>query len=494
MKAFLTALSLFVFGVLQAQTQDELRLRQALSLAGDQIRAYLTLPEKPPVPDNLSDFPLNFTLAGEELKLRSLEQFKDTGNPLALMFVVDISRSMDEKTFLSHRGALMGWLQGLKENDTVALMTVGNEAKLIQDFSTDHQTLKRSLQKLLPTDENTRLHRGLKQAMGRIRGTDHDLPERKVIIVLSDGEDDAIGDVSREEVLEAIKSHRVPIYAIGFFRAPLSSKRKKSLKKLGEFSRSSGGDFVQVDGPVEKSYALMQEALHKTWVAELRCRECPESGGTYVLKSSLKETDQIMEDQILIHTQKVETNYEKIILFLRKPSVLVTASIVAIFLLILFFFRRKKLELPAVDEKLESAQSINTSGDDEAEGVSNVDEEQNNLRKEELEQAVSQVPQLRLVGVRGVDLDQTFHVEESLIIGRSENQCGLSLTDDPEVSRKHCELFIGENGKPIILDLDSSNGTFVNGVRIQSNYPLEINDIITIGRVEIRLVSLILPS
>ena len=81
-----------------------------------------------------------------------------------------------------------------------------------------------------------------------------------------------------------------------------------------------------------------------------------------------------------------------------------------------------------------------------------------------------------------------------MIIGRAKSQCGLSLIDDPEVSREHCELFIGENGNPILRDLNSSNGTFVNGVSIQSDYPLQINDIITIGRVEIRLVSLIIPA
>ncbi len=493
MKVFLTAWSLFILGILQAQTHDELRLRQAHGLSGSQIQVYLTLPEHPSVPDNLSDFPLTFTLAGEELKLRSLEQFKDTSKPLSLMFMVDISRSMDQETFRSHMEALIDWLQGLKQFDNVALMTVGNEAKLIQNFSTDHQTLKRTLQNLLPKDNNTLLHRGIKSAMEIIRGEDLDLLSRRVIMVLSDGEDDAIGDVTRDEVLQSIESHRVPIYSIGFFRPPLSQKRKKSLKKLGEFSRRSGGDYVQVDGPVEKSYALLQEALQQTWVAELDCRECPESVGPHVLKSSLKGPHLLMEDQILIRTQKVDTFYEKIIPFLRPPLVLITAIILFIITLLLtVLFRNKKSKLKSVIEESEPIQRINITGDGDQEIDLKEDKEQKNLLDEKLDQVALKIPQLHLVGVRGIVLDEIFSLEKSLIIGRSSNHCGLYFPEDPEISRQHCELFLEDEGKLFIRDLDSSNGTFVNGVPIRSDYPLELKDIISIGRIEIRIVSLFL--
>ena len=497
MKFLLTAFSLFFYGTLQAQPPDELRFRQAQSMEGNRILAYLTIPENSPVPDNISEFPLTFILAGEELELKSLELFKDTGNPLAIMFIVDISRSMDEETFSLHREALLGWVKGLNDNDTISLLTVGDEAKLLQDFTTDHEALGRSIENLSPTDNSTHLHRGLKQAMERIRAPDLDLPTRRVIVVLSDGEDDAIGDVTFEEVRHSIKSLRVPIFAIGFYRTPLSALRKKSLKKLGEFSRLSGGDFVRVDGSVKESYVRLQEALDHTWIAELSCNECPSAGGNQDLKIKLSSTDQVMEDQITLKTKKIDTLLERLIYLLRKPVVFITCGVtlVILFIILLFIFKRKGHELQSDFEELESPKKIETETEDKSDEVSQAQEEPKTLLlNEEKEQEESTGPQIRLVGVRGIDLDQTFSVGEALIIGRSKDQCGLSLIDDPEVSRKHCELFIGENGNPILRDLNSSNGTFVNGVSIQSDYPLEINDIITIGRVEIRLVSLIFPT
>ena len=487
MKFLLTAFSLFFYGTLQAQPPDELRFRQAQSMEGNRILAYLTIPENSPVPDNISESPPTFILAGEELELKSLELFKDTGNPLSIMFIVDISRSMDEETFSLHREALLGWVKGLNDNDTISLLTVGDEAKLLQDFTTDHEALGRSIGNLSPTDNSTHLHRGLKQAMERIRAPDLDLPTRRVIVVLSDGEDDAIGDVTFEEVRHSIKSLRVPIFAIGFYRTPLSALRKKSLKKLGEFSRLSGGVFVRVDGSVKESYVRLQEALDHTWIADLSCNECPSAGGDQDLKIKLSSTDQVMEDQITLKTKKLDTLLERLIYFLRKPVVFITCGVtlVILFIILLFIFKRKGHELQSDFEETK----------DKLDEVSQAQEEpKTQLLDEEKEQEESTEPQIRLVGVRGIDLDQTFSVGEALIIGRSKNQCGLSLIDDTEVSREHCELFIGENGNPILRDLNSSNGTFVNGVSIQSDYPLQINDIITIGRVEIRLVSLIIPS
>ena len=72
----------------------------------------------------------------------------------------------------------------------------------------------------------------------------------------------------------------------------------------------------------------------------------------------------------------------------------------------------------------------------------------------------------------------TLEPEVQYIIGRSRN-CDLSLEDD-QVSGKHCSIKLSPRGKTIIKDLGSTNGTYVNNVRIQSTY-LQIDDSIQIG-------------
>jgi pSer/pThr/pTyr-binding forkhead associated (FHA) protein len=59
-------------------------------------------------------------------------------------------------------------------------------------------------------------------------------------------------------------------------------------------------------------------------------------------------------------------------------------------------------------------------------------------------------------------------IERSLIrIGRDRTECQIILDDTkwPTVSRKHAELR-EENGRYLLVDLQSSTGTYLDGVRI----------------------------
>jgi pSer/pThr/pTyr-binding forkhead associated (FHA) protein len=66
------------------------------------------------------------------------------------------------------------------------------------------------------------------------------------------------------------------------------------------------------------------------------------------------------------------------------------------------------------------------------------------------------------------------------------------MVDDPAASRVHAEILADEAGNKIsIVDLDSTNGTFLNHARIYGESPLKPNDVIRIGQV---ILTLILPG
>ncbi len=69
-------------------------------------------------------------------------------------------------------------------------------------------------------------------------------------------------------------------------------------------------------------------------------------------------------------------------------------------------------------------------------------------------------------------------------VGRQDD-CQLRIKSS-QVSRKHCELF-EKKGLLLVKDLGSSNGTFVNGKRIQDQRVLEPGDELTIGGVKLRV-------
>jgi pSer/pThr/pTyr-binding forkhead associated (FHA) protein len=64
-------------------------------------------------------------------------------------------------------------------------------------------------------------------------------------------------------------------------------------------------------------------------------------------------------------------------------------------------------------------------------------------------------------------------------VGRAKDN-DIVLTDS-SVSRYHCEFFFDEDGNVFVTDINSSNGTFVNGKRISGSVKLDRNDIVKPG-------------
>jgi len=94
-----------------------------------------------------------------------------------------------------------------------------------------------------------------------------------------------------------------------------------------------------------------------------------------------------------------------------------------------------------------------------------------------------QQPTLTLTVQQGPQRGQRFSVtKDSIIIGRVVGSD--VVISDPEVSRRHASI-TWERGRPVIRDLGSTNGTFVNGVRLTGPRALRDGDTIGLGKVQL---------
>jgi predicted component of type VI protein secretion system len=96
-----------------------------------------------------------------------------------------------------------------------------------------------------------------------------------------------------------------------------------------------------------------------------------------------------------------------------------------------------------------------------------------------------------LVVIRGRSNSQTLKLSDGLTtLGRSE-ECNLRIRSS-QVSRKHCELF-EKNGRLIVKDLGSANGTYVNKEKVEGQRVLEHGDVLFLGKVKLRVVKAGMP-
>ena len=71
-----------------------------------------------------------------------------------------------------------------------------------------------------------------------------------------------------------------------------------------------------------------------------------------------------------------------------------------------------------------------------------------------------------------------INVAGSVVVGRSQT-AGVYL-DDKTLSREHTKFYI-ENGKLFVRDLESKNGTYLNGALIKNTQPLKHGDRVKVG-------------
>lgn len=96
------------------------------------------------------------------------------------------------------------------------------------------------------------------------------------------------------------------------------------------------------------------------------------------------------------------------------------------------------------------------------------------------------LPTLRVVA--GPDLLRFCSISpgERVIVGRDERDCELPLAD-PSVSRRHAAVSADAEGRLVLEDLGSTNGTTYRGEQITSPVPLALGEQIQVGSVTLRV-------
>ena len=489
-------------GKADAEVVGHFGVTQLLDL-GDEIQVFFEL--QGPTFENIYDLELSelsASLGSVHLPVLKMLPFKQANEGISTVLLVDISKSLSPARFSRLREALMNWVDSMAPVDRSALVVFGKETRILSDFTDDREHLKNIIAELGPSDMETELFNGIIQAISLASQRNALIPGRRIILLLSDGVNDAPGSATQEEALASISSSGLPVFALGYVPTGGSAgEMEKSLGVMGMLARSSGGELYREDkGNFSEIYASIHKRLLDSQVLWLDSSNISRDGKfqrfSLVFSRDEKSFNAGKDIRLIPLAERTLTSGPDPDTVLEGPAIaspdgvgFVDASseeegksfgvfaaiaiLTAVFGGFILHFakkKRKKDEVKTPDlfvnvgsietDKLQSHNSISEPG--------------------ELE--------FRAVGKKAMPFK--IRIIDKVTVGRNED-CELVIRDDSSVSAFHCEISFGE-GVFQIKDLGSTNGTRLNGTLLKPGSPARIDkgDVVTIGRTQIQLVNI----
>jgi hypothetical protein len=397
------------------------------------------------------------------VKIVQIQPFAESGEGVAYIFLIDISKSISVSQFEEMRQAINTWIDGMTPVDRMAIFTFGDECKSVIDFTSEKQELKNSIAPLAPTDGKTLIHLALQHALELSKRSDKGLPVRRAVVVLSDGKDEGSGLTADDLVQRSISSGTqpsLPIYAIGYSHLPPNEKQRY-LDELHRFAVVSGGLFREAESrPLADTYAEMNHAIRRVLVLRMECDECRPDLQAHSLQISanLGGAVQSATAPVIFLGPPLPSWWSRWGIFVIGGGVLF-AIIIGIVLLA-------------------------KGGQKEPPNVVDLPFPQPGPPPTMTEPAPRLNIRLDMLNGRNQGSVHEIGLYDRARIGRS-NDCELVLAGS-DISNRHCELIL-EGERVFLHDLRSTNGTMLNGVPIVARERLETGDIIRLGDTELRI-------
>lgn len=188
-------------------------------------------------------------LSQERLELADVMPFSESGDGICYYVLLDVSGSIPNAYFRAIKEGIQNLQNQLKAKDRLVLCTFGEEVILAADGSQTSEQLSAVLEGLTNKDQKTLLFEGISRAallaeQARNDGT------RKVLVVISDGEDIAVGRKMAQEAQDVLKEKGLPVYAFC-----IRDTSSGNINTFGEFARVSGGE-IRTFRPEEGSEVL----------------------------------------------------------------------------------------------------------------------------------------------------------------------------------------------------------------------------------------------
>ena len=181
----------------------------------------------------------HFALYDDKVE-QQITHFSSEDAPVSIGLVFDTSDSMRPK-LQSARDAVDSLLNNAKSQDEVFLVQFSDHAKLVVSTTQQTEQIRKQLA-MMQIGGSTALLDAITVALNEMSKAHHN---RKAIVIISDGEDNA-SQGSVRDVKDAVRDAGVVIYAMGITNSGGYSQTSSGSMLLKELAENSGGRLFEI--------------------------------------------------------------------------------------------------------------------------------------------------------------------------------------------------------------------------------------------------------
>lgn len=178
-------------------------------------------------------------LSQDKLELAGVSVFSEGGEGICYYVLLDISGSIPKAYFRSIKEGIQSLQDSLGPEDKLVLCTFGEAVALVADGSQTSGEMASVLEQITNQDQKTLLFEGIDRVASLSERRKAGDCRRKVLMVISDGEDISVGKKQAQEAQNTLKEKGIPAYAFC-----IKDTATVNINNFGEFARTSGGYLV----------------------------------------------------------------------------------------------------------------------------------------------------------------------------------------------------------------------------------------------------------
>jgi Ca-activated chloride channel family protein len=190
----------------------------------------------------------------EDGRLQAITSFRHEDIPVSMGIVIDNSGSMREKRLKVNQAAL-NLVRSSNSQDEVFIVNFNDEYYLDQDFTSDITKLKEGLEKYV-TRGGTALYDAVVASAEHLKKAAR--LEKKVLFVVTDGEDTASGESLEQAVRHLQEENGPTVYTIGILGEEKTRRAKRALQVMAERT----GGIVFLPNTLDEVDAISKAVAH----------------------------------------------------------------------------------------------------------------------------------------------------------------------------------------------------------------------------------------